>query len=141
MGLNARTSAMRTRSTYDPFGWRLQELADPALNPFRHSELLEDLLVAEAEEIVAGRRHLTIVHGEPADIAEAEELNDFYDAVEEIVDDTEWSRVAGGPDYLTVTVAGMDRNEWLARMTDVARHRATDRWRIIEAPHAPVETG
>jgi len=132
---------MRTRSTYDPFGWRLQELADPDLNPLRRAELLEELLIAEAEELVAGRRHLTIVHGEPTDIAEAEELNDFYDTVEEMVVDADWSRLAGGPDYLTVTVAGSRGDEWLARITDVARHRAAGGWQIIEAPQAPVATG
>jgi hypothetical protein len=124
---------MRTRSTYDPFGWRLQELADPDLNPPRRAELLEELLVAEAEELAAGRRHLTIVHREPTDIAEAEQLNDFYDTVEELVDEAEWSRLSGGPDYLTVTVAGAGRDDWLTRIGDVAR-RANACWLIIEAP-------
>jgi hypothetical protein len=132
---------MRTRSTYDPFGWRLQELADPGLNPLRRAELLAELLVAEAEELVAGRRHLTIVHGEPTDIAEAEELNDFYDTVEEIVDEAEWSRLAGGPDYLTVTLAGPGRNEWLVRIGDVARRRAAHRWKIIDAPQTALAAG
>jgi hypothetical protein len=132
---------MRTRSTYDPFGWRLQELADPGLNPLRRTELLEDLLVAEAEELVAGRRHLTIVHGEPTDIAEAEQLNDFYDTVEQIIAEAEWSRLVGGHDYLTVTLAGAGRNERFARITDVARHRAADRWQIIEAPQAALTAG
>jgi len=49
---------MRTRSTYDPFGWQLQELTDPELNPARRTELLDELLIAEAEECALGRRHL-----------------------------------------------------------------------------------
>lgn len=131
---------MRTRQTYDPFGWRLQELADPDISPVRRAELLDELLVAEAEELAAGRRHLTIVHGEPADLAEAEELNDFYDTVEELVDEVEWSRLSGGPDYLTVTVAGAGRDEWLPRITDTAR-RAAKRWLIIEAAQRGVTVG
>src|SRR5690606_15252098 len=94
-------------------------------------------LVAEAEELATGRRHLTIVHGEPADMAEAEELNDFYDTVEELVAEAEWSRLSGGPDYLTVAVAGADRNERIARITNVAR-QVRDRWRIVDGPGAPV---
>lgn len=129
---------MRTRSTYDPFGWRLQALAEPDLNPLRRAELLDELLLAEAEEVAAGRRHLTIVHGAPADIAEAEELNDFYDTVAEIVEATDWSRLAGGPSYLTVTVAGAARDEWLVGITDLGRHRAEGRWHIIETPQPAV---
>jgi hypothetical protein len=126
---------MRTRRTYDPFGWRLEELAEPGLNPFRRAELLEGLLVAEAEEIAAGRRHLTIVHGEPADMAEAEELNDFYDRVEAIVDEAEWGRLAGGPDSLTVTLAERGCDEWLAQIADLARRRVTEHWPVIEGPY------
>lgn len=124
---------MRTRRTYDPFGWRLQELADPDISPLRRSELLDELVVAEAEELAAGRRHLTIVHGEPADMAEAEELNDLYDTVEALVDEAEWSRLSGGPDYLTVTLAGPNRNERLALIADVA-HGRTHCWSIVDAP-------
>jgi hypothetical protein len=128
---------MRIRNTYDPFGWRIQELADPDISPVRRADLLEELLLTEAEELAGGRRHLTIVHGEPADMAEAEELNDFYDTVEELVDGAEWSRLSGGPDYLTVTIAGAGREQWLARIADLAPDRASGRWLIIEsAPRA-----
>lgn len=123
---------MRTRNTYDPFGWRLQELADPDLNALRRAELLDEFLVAEAEELAAGRRHLTIVHSEPTDVAEAEELNDFYDTVEELVDEAEWSRLSGGRNFLTVTVAGAGREEWLARIADLVPDRASERWLTVE---------
>lgn len=127
---------MSTRSTYDPFGWRLEELAHPDLNPLRRAELLDDLLIAEAEELAMGRRHLTIVHGEPTDLAEVEELNDFYDAIGEISEEAEWARVAGGLEYLTVTVAGDDRDEVLARTIDRAVQRGACSWQILDAPHA-----
>lgn len=125
---------MRTRSTYDPFGWRLDELADPDLNPLRRTELFEGLLIAEAEELAIGRAHLTIVHGEPTDIADAEDLNDFYDCVDEIADEAEWSRLTGGRDYLTVTLAGFGRHATAGRVADIAQHRAAGRWRLIEGP-------
>lgn len=132
---------MRTRSTYDPFGWRLDELTNPDLNPLRRNELLEGLLTAEAEELAIGRAHLTIVHGEPTDIAEAEELNDFYDSVEQLVEKAEWSRLAGGSDYLTVTLAGPGHIDWLACVSDDARRRSDGRWQIIEAPRCPATAG
>lgn len=125
---------MPTRSTYDPFGWRLEELADPDFNPFRRAELLDGLLVAEAEELAAGRRHLTIVHGEPADAAEAEELNDFYDEIEHVLVEAEWGRLAGGPDYLTVTIAGDCRDDLLARITDIVRRVSDWSWGVLDAP-------
>ena len=90
--------------------------------------------IAEAEELGDGRRHLTIVHGEPADLAEVEELNDFYDAVSEIVEDAEWSRLAGGATHLTVTVAGRGRDEVLTRVLDHAARESSDVWRLVDAP-------
>jgi hypothetical protein len=125
---------MSTRSTYDPFGWRLEDLADPDLNPLRRAELLDELLIAEAEELATGRRHLTIVHGEPADLAEVEDLNDFYDAVSEIVEDAEWSRLAGGATHLTVAVAGRGRDEVLTRVLDRAARESSGVWRLVDAP-------
>lgn len=127
---------MSTRSTYDPFGWRIEELANPDLNPLRCAELLDDLLIAEAEELAMGRRHITIVHGEPTDLAEVEALNDFYDVIGEISEEAEWARVAGGLEYLTVTVAGDDRDEVLARTIDCASQRGACSWQILDAPHA-----
>lgn len=113
---------MRTR-TYDPFGWRLAELADPDINPLRRAELLDDLVAAEAEELAMGRQHLTIVHGEPTDIAMAEALSGFYAEIESIARTAGWSRLAGGTDYLTVTIAGAGRDEMLSSVVEVG-HRS-----------------
>lgn len=125
---------MTTRNTYDPFGWRLDELADPHINPLRRDELLEGLLLAEAEELAVGRRHLTIIHGEPTDIAEAEALNGFYDTVGEIVATAEWSRLTGGTSHLTVTVAGSSRDDDVGLVVDAARTIGAAGWRITDDP-------
>jgi hypothetical protein len=124
---------MRTR-TYDPFGWRIAELADPELNPLRRTELLDDLVAAEAEELAEGRRHLTIVHGEPTDIVAAEALDDFYDAVAAIARTAEWSRLSGGTDYLTITLAGPRRDEMLATMAELGHRSAPDHWHLLATP-------
>lgn len=126
---------MSTRSTYDPFGWRLEELAGPGLDPLRRAALLDELLIAEAEELAMGRRHLTIVHGEPTDVAEVEDLNEFYDIVDGIVDEAEWSRLAGGARYLTVSVGGQAAVTSLALVVEASR-LASGRWTIIDAPYA-----
>lgn len=124
---------MSTRSTYDPFGWRLEELATQGLNPLRRAELIDDLLLAEAEEITVGRRHLTIVHGEPTDLAEVEDLNEFYDQLGDIIECAEWSRLTGGHSHVTLTVAGCGRDKVLARSTELAVRE--HRWQILDAPH------
>lgn len=54
---------------------------------------------------------LTIIHGEPTDLAEAEALNEFYAEVTGICDVAEWSRLAGRVDYLTATIAGVYRDK------------------------------
>lgn len=118
-----------TATTYDPFTWRLAEL-EVADAPCRRRLLEQDLLVAEAEEVALGRRHLTIVHGEPLDPDEAADLDAFYDAVFEVVEAAEWCRVRGTLDWVTVTVAGARRDDVLI---DVV-HLVSGRWRLVESP-------
>lgn len=125
---------MRTR-TYDPFGWRLAELAEPDINPLRRAELLDDLVAVEAEELAMGRRHLTIFHGEPTAIAGAEALNELYWEVESIARAAEWSRLAGGTDYLTVTVAGLGRDELLDSVAEIGHRRHDLGWTVLVASH------
>ncbi|MAT06283.1 MAG: hypothetical protein CL424_14695 [Acidimicrobiaceae bacterium] len=120
---------------YDPFGWRLDELADPDIDATRRSDLLTEFLIAEAEELAMGRRHLTIIHGEPGDVAEAEYLNDFYDAVADIIEPAEWCRLTGGRDHLTVTVAGRRRDEILATVADHAlQSEHHPGWTVLDGP-------
>ena len=124
---------MRTR-TYDPFGWRLAELSEPSLNPLRRTELLQDLVTCEAEELARGRRHLTIVHGAPRDLAAATLLDDVYDTVRSIAGLASWSRLAGGEDYLTITVAGDCRDAVLGRVVELIRREHPTDWPIYESP-------
>jgi hypothetical protein len=57
-------------TTYNPFGWRLAEIADPRTEECRRRDLIESLIVVEAEELALGRRHLTVVHGRPGTLGE-----------------------------------------------------------------------
>lgn len=117
---------------YDPFGWRLAEAADPATSWERHVVLAAELLVLEAEELAHGRRHLTIRHGEPADLAESADIDAFYDAVLSRTVDVVGCRLAGGMTYLTVTVpAGSER--LLDDVADWVR-RERQAWALSASP-------
>lgn len=121
--------------TYDPFGWRHTELADPTINPLRRDELLADLVACEAEELAGGRRHVTVVHGVPTDLANSDRLDRFYDTIRTLVGTAQWSRLSGGSDYLTVTIAGTDRDRLIAGVLDEARRGGAVGWMVIESPH------
>lgn len=125
-------------TTYNPFGWRLAEIADPRTDTLRRADLIESLIVIEAEELVLGRRHLTIVHGRPRTLPDSEILDELYDTVFEIAGAAEWSRVRGTEDYVTVTVAGPQADELLLDIAEIA-HRANPGWQVIERPFPNVE--
>ncbi len=124
---------------YNPFGWRLAEIADPCTNDLRRADLVESLIIVEAEELALGRRHLTIVHGRPATVADSEALDEFYDAVLEIAGAAEWSRVRGTEDHVTVTVAGPLADELLLDVAEIAHRANPGGWQVIERPFPNVK--
>ena len=123
---------------YDPFGWRLTELADPTTNPLRRVELLDDLVTCEAEELARGRRHITVVHGDPTDLTASDHLDRFYDAITTLLAAATWSRLTGGADYVTVAIAGSDRDRLLEAVVEAAHHARTAGWIVVESPHPPI---
>ncbi len=126
-------------TTYNPFGWRLAEIADPRTDALRRADLIESLIVVEAEELALGRRHLTIVHGRPGSFADSHALDEFYDAVFEITVAAEWSRVRGTEDHVTVTVAGPYADELLLEVAEIAHRANPGGWQVIERPFPNVE--
>lgn len=126
-------------TTHNPFGWRLAEIADPSTDPLRRTDLIESLIIVEAEELALGRRHLTIVHGQPATLVKSETLDEFYDAVFEIAGTAEWSRVRGTEDHVTVTVAGPHADELLLDIAELAHRANPGGWQVIERPFPNVE--
>ena len=119
---------------YNPFGWRLAEIADPRTDAFRRADLIESLIIVEAEELALGRRHLTIVHGQPRTLVDSESLDEFYDAVFEIAGTAEWSRVRGTEDHVTVAVAGPHADELLLDIAEIAHRANPGGWQVIERP-------
>ena len=123
---------------YNPFAWRLAELADPHLDPHRRNELEASLVVCEAEEIAVGRRHLTIVHGVPGDLEESRQLDLFYDVVSEISSGAQWARVRGGDDYVSVTIGGAEADHVLSSITALALRANPGWWTVSESPYPPM---
>jgi hypothetical protein len=122
-------------TTYDPFGWRLAELADLRVHPVRRLELEDSLVVCEAEEIALGRRHLTVVHGDPHDVAQSRALDRLYDDVSAIAATAEWSRVRGGVDHVTVTVGGGAADSIVVHISAAAAKMNPGSWNVAESPY------
>lgn len=127
------------QDTYDPFSFLLSEIrafdAGERENwdPSQRQHYFDVLLADEAEEIAWGRRHVTVVHGEPRDEVEAEVLDDLFAAWEELAGTATWSRIGGVPDHhLTITLAGTDAEGVLAIATELASRANPGRWLITE---------
>jgi hypothetical protein len=122
---------------YNPYGWRLADLDDPTTSPERRRELLDDLVVWEAEELAHGFRHVTIVHGDPDDLDASRHLSEFYDTIRVLAEDTGWVRVRGSLEYVTLTVGGVDADDRLEAFAAAARSADRGEWEITAAAYPP----
>lgn len=122
-------------AVYNPFRWRVAEIADAATGDARRRELVESLLICEAEELVLGRRHVTIVHGDPDDLADSLRLTEFYDTVACLAAAAEWSRARGTGDYVTVTFGGADAERMIALVVIAAARANPGDWKVTERPY------
>lgn len=123
---------------YNPFGWRLADLADPATSPQRRDTLLEELLVWEAEEAAHGYRHLTVVHGDPLEVGASRHLSGFYDTLRDLADRGGWARVRGTFTYVTVTVRGDDADERIDEFAAAAGSANPGTWTVTPAAFPPI---
>ena len=123
-----------SRTTYDPCGWRLAEIASSRTDELRRRELVESLIVAEAEEIALGRRHLTVVHGAPGTMADSAALDAFYDKVFSVSGLAAWSRVRGTEEFVTVTIGGTGMARLLLELLELAHRADPGTWRVLERP-------
>ncbi len=120
---------------YNPFGWRIAEIADRSTDDPRRRELLEAFVVCEAEELAAGRRHLTIVHGDPDTLADSRRLTAFYDVLGSLASAAEWARVRGSAEHVTVTIGGPDAEQMISLVATAAARADPGWWRITESPY------
>lgn len=128
-------------SIYNPFGWRLAELAASDRNGEQRGRLVEDMVVWEATEAAHGYRHVTIVHGDPDDPASSRRLSAFYDALRDMTRPLAWVRVRGTADYVTVTVGGPDADQSIAEVLAIASGADPGGWEITPTAFPTSVTG
>lgn len=123
---------------YNPFGWRLAELADSTTTERERSRLREELLMWEAEELAHGRRHLTVVHGAPDDRDADRQLSRFYATLARLAAACAWARVRGTAEFVTVTVAGPDADAHIGLFAQAAHAASSDGWTIVDKAYPPL---
>lgn len=117
----------------DPFGPLIASRADPDIDPLSRALLDAELLTCEANEAAWGRRHLTVTHGDPVDVATAELLLGFYATLRTLAARGEWVRVRGDAGYVTVTVAGNGADARLVDFLAAATAANPGGWTITES--------
>jgi hypothetical protein len=95
-------------------------------------------LLREAVELAHGRRHLTIVHGDPRDVAASRQLSEFYEQLRRLAAGCEWARVRGNAEYVTVTVGGAVADERIALFEAAAAFANPGDWRIVATAVPPL---
>jgi hypothetical protein len=128
------------RHAHDPFSFLLSEIRAydagfrVSWDDCQRKLYLDVLLVDEAEELAWGRRHVTLVHGEPVDEIDAELLDELCAAWIRLARQAEWSRMGAVPGHhVTFSVAGADADELVAIAAHLAARANPGRWKILDA--------
>ncbi|MGE0138368.1 MAG: hypothetical protein AB7L17_22625, partial [Ilumatobacteraceae bacterium] len=95
-------------------------------------------LLREAIELAHGRRHLTIVHGDPHEVAASRQLSEFYEELRRLAAGCEWVRVRGNAEYVTVTVGGGGADERIALFEAAAAFANPGDWTIVASAVPPL---
>jgi hypothetical protein len=96
------------------------------------------LLLTEASELAYGRRHLTVVHGDPNEVAASRQLAEFYEELRRLAAGCEWVRVRGSAEYVTVTVGGAFADEQIAMFEAAAAFANPGDWTIVASAAPPL---
>lgn len=96
------------------------------------------LLLLEAAESAHGRRHLTVVHGDPGDVAASRQLSEFYEELRRLAGGCEWVRVRGNAEYVTITVGGPFAEEQIALFEVAAAFADPGDWTIVASAVPPL---
>jgi NAD(P)-dependent dehydrogenase (short-subunit alcohol dehydrogenase family) len=116
---------------WNPYSWRLRELAalgDDAAAAARRRALSEDLVVAEAAELARGIHHVSIVHGDPVDLHQADQVDTFLAQVEQEAAEAEWSRRRGDHEHIIVAMGGADAEARISHITGLANLANPGHW-------------
>ena len=123
-------SGIGNPTIYNPYGWRLAEIADPVTGHEQRRQLREGVLAWEAEELLHGDRHLTIVHGDPDTLEISRLLSTLYDRLRVIVARAPWARMRGTADFVTATVGGPEADDAIGTLTAIADELDPGDWTI-----------
>ena len=102
------------------------------------SDISSHLLLSEAIELVHGRRHLTVVHGDPNEVAASRQLSEYYEELRRLAAGCEWVRVRGNAEYVTVTVGGAFADEQIALFEVAAAFANPGDWTIVASAVPPL---
>ncbi len=102
------------------------------------SDISSHLLLREAIEVAHGRRHLTVVHGDPTEVAASRHLSEFYEELRRLAASCEWVRVRGNGEYVTVTVGGAAADEQIALFEAAAAFASPGDWTIVATAVPPL---
>ncbi len=109
-----------------------------SLDAPRGKALLCEMLLLEAEELAHGRRHVTIVHGDPVDVVASRRISEFYEELRRLAAGCEWVRVRGNVEYVTVTVGGAGADEQIALFEAAAAFANRGDWTIVASAVPPL---
>jgi hypothetical protein len=124
---------MRIDDQAEPNPFALQRAGEPAGAETGVAGLLD-----EALELAHGRRHLTIVHGDPCEVTASRYLSDFYKELRRLAAVCEWVRVRGNAEYVTVTVGGAFAEEQIALFEAAVGFANPGDWTIVASAVPPL---
>ncbi len=119
----------------DPFGAH-RAVLDRILG--ESSDIRSHLLLFEAIELAHSRRHLTVVHGDPTEVAASRQLSEFYEELRRLAAGCEWVRVRGNAEYVTVTVGGAVADELIVLFEAAAAFANPGDWTIVASAVPPL---
>lgn len=131
-----REPSRAVERAWNPYSWRLREIAALAGDPAglaRCQQLRAELVVTEALELAQGILHVSIVHGDPTTIREADQLDTFLGQIPEMLDGASWSRCRGDYEHIIVAAGGNDAAERIGHVVGLAELSNPGHWRITES--------
>lgn len=130
---------------WNPYSWRLRELAaleDDADASARRRALSEELVMAEATELTRGIHHVSIVHGDPVDLHQADQVDTFLAQVAQVAAEAEWSRRRGDHEHIIIAIGGADAEARINHITGLANLANPGHWVVTTGarPELPAAT-
>ncbi|GAB4973416.1 MULTISPECIES: hypothetical protein [Mycobacterium] len=99
------------------------------------AEIQHAALVAEAEDLAAGMRHLSVVTGDLESEDDVRRLEQLTTAAWRGRDGARLTRSGGGNDYVTFYVDGPTADRFVEDLARLAETLNPGWWRIIDSPH------